>query len=62
MLTLMRHAGRRYGLLQYLAAPRVGHLETVYHFFAYLQKHNKSSIIFDPTEPYHDPVYFIDHD
>jgi hypothetical protein len=49
-------------LSQYLVAPRVGHLETVYHIFAYLQKHDKSSIIFDPTEPYHDPAYFIDQD
>jgi hypothetical protein len=49
-------------LSQYLAAPRVGHLETVYHIFAYLQKQDKSSIIFDPTEPYHDPAYFIDQD
>ena len=38
-------------LSQHLALPRVGHLEVVYHVFAYLQKYPKSSIIFDPTDP-----------
>jgi hypothetical protein len=38
-------------LSQHLALPRVGHLEAVYHVFAYLSKHEKSSIIFDPTDP-----------
>ena len=38
-------------LSQHLALPRVGHLEAVYHVFAYLNKHEKSSIIFDPTDP-----------
>jgi hypothetical protein len=38
-------------LSQHLALPRVGHLETVYHIFAYLNRHEKSSIIFDPTDP-----------
>jgi hypothetical protein len=38
-------------LSQQLALPRVGHLEVVYHIFAYLNKHDKSRIIFDPTDP-----------
>jgi hypothetical protein len=38
-------------LSQHLALPRVGHLEAVYHVFAYLQKFPKSSMIFDPTDP-----------
>ena len=38
-------------LSQHLALPRVGHLETVYHVFSYLSRHEKSSIIFDPTDP-----------
>lgn len=38
-------------LSQHLALPRVGHLEAVYHVFAYLNKHEKSRIIFDPTDP-----------
>lgn len=29
----------------------LGHLEVVYIIFACLQKHDKSSIIFDPTDP-----------
>jgi hypothetical protein len=32
-------------LLQQLALPRIGHLEVVYHIFAYLNKHDKSRII-----------------
>ena len=31
--------------------PRVGHLEAVYNIFAYLQKHLRSKIVFDPTYP-----------
>ncbi|KAI2490038.1 Reverse transcriptase (RNA-dependent DNA polymerase) [Fragilaria crotonensis] len=38
-------------LSQHLALPRVGHLEAAYHVFAYLNKHEKSRIIFDPTDP-----------
>ena len=38
-------------LSQHLALPRDGHLETVYHVFAYLNRHERSSIIFDPTDP-----------
>ena len=38
-------------LSQHLALPRVGHLEAVYRIFAYLNKHEKSSLIFDPTDP-----------
>ncbi len=38
-------------LSQHLALPRRGHLEAVYHVFAYLNKHDKSRIIFDPTDP-----------
>ena len=34
---------------QHLALSRMGHLEAVYHVFAYLNKHGKSRIIFDPT-------------
>jgi hypothetical protein len=37
-------------LSQYLASPREGHLEAVYHVFAYLKTHNKFSIVFDPKD------------
>jgi hypothetical protein len=49
-------------LSQYLASPRVGHLETVYHLFAYLHKHDKSSIVFDPSDPIIDSTAFIEQD
>ena len=38
-------------LSQHLALPRMRHLEATYHVFAYLGKHDKSRIIFDPTDP-----------
>ena len=37
-------------LSQHLALPRQGHLEMVYHIFAYLNKHENSKIVFDPTD------------
>ncbi len=45
-------------LLQHLALPRIGHLEVVYHVFAYLAKHETSRIIFDSFDqaPY-DPTH-----
>lgn len=49
-------------LSQYLALPRYGHLEAVYHIFAYLMKHEKSRIIFDPTEPSIDVNLFVEKD
>ena len=36
-------------LSQHLALPRQGHLEMVYHVFAYLNKHENSKFVFDPT-------------
>jgi hypothetical protein len=36
-------------LSQYLASPREGHLEAVYHIFAYLKAHKKCAIVFDPA-------------
>ena len=37
-------------LSQYLASPREGHLEAVYHIFAYLSKHSKTQIAFDARD------------
>jgi hypothetical protein len=34
-------------LSSFLAAPRRGHLEAVYHVFAYLKAHDRSKIVFD---------------
>ena len=33
----------------YAAAPRVGHLEAMFHMFAYLKSHNRSKMVFDST-------------
>ena len=45
-------------LSQHLALPRVGHLDAVYHIFAYLSKHETSRIIFDSTDQVPiDPTY-----
>ena len=34
---------------QYMASPRRGHLEQLYHIFAYQKKYNKSKIVLDDT-------------
>jgi hypothetical protein len=49
-------------LSQHLALPRVGHLEAVYHIFAYLMKHDKLRIIFDPADPIIDDQHFPEVD
>jgi hypothetical protein len=38
-------------LSRYLAAPREGHLQQVFHIFGYLKSHDKSTLVFDDTEP-----------
>ena len=45
-------------LSQHFALPRVGHLEAVYHLFAYLMKHDKSRIVLDPADPTIDDQQF----
>jgi hypothetical protein len=35
----------------HLALPREGHLECLYHMFAYLKKYHNAEMVFDPTEP-----------
>ena len=45
-------------LSRYLANPRVGHLEEVFHVFAYLKSHPKSAIVFDHTTPVFDESRF----
>jgi hypothetical protein len=50
-------------LSQYLDLPQAGHLEAVYHIsFSYLNKHDKSSIVFDPVDPYFKPDDFREVD
>ena len=36
-------------LSQYLASPREGHLEALYHIFAYLKANKKCAVVFDPA-------------
>ncbi len=45
-------------LAQYLAQPRVGHLDQVFHIFAYLKAHSRSRIVLDPDKPSVDETQF----
>ena len=45
-------------LLHYLAASRVGHLEQVYHIFAYLKWYNRSALCLNWMEPLIDESLF----
>ena len=38
-------------LSTYMALPRKGHLEQVYHVFGYLKTHSKHRLFFDPRHP-----------
>jgi len=49
-------------MAQYLAQPRVGHLDQVFHIFAYIQAHLRSRIILDATLPYIDSSRFTQVD
>jgi hypothetical protein len=49
-------------LSQFLAAPREGHLEEVFHVFAYLKAYDRSSLVFDPRPFENDPSRFTQPD
>jgi hypothetical protein len=49
-------------LSTYLCLPHEGHLEAVFHVFAYLGLHHNAIIVFDPTYPYVDMSTFIKTD
>ena len=49
-------------LSAYQASPRQGHLEQVYHIFAYLKKKPKLTLYFDPHEPDINPEWFMHGD
>jgi len=49
-------------LVQYLASPRIGHLDQAFHIFAYLKAHSRSKIVLDPMEPDIDESSFIQAD
>jgi hypothetical protein len=45
-------------LAQYMVQPRVGHLDQVFHAFAYLKGHSRSRIILDDSKPVVDESQF----
>jgi hypothetical protein len=45
-------------MAQYLAQPCIGHLDQIYHIFAYVKAHLRSRIILDATLPYIDDARF----
>lgn len=47
---------------RFMTTPREGHLEQVFHIFAYLKKHDKSSMVFDDTRPQFDEARFKEQD
>ena len=49
-------------LSSHLALPREGHLEAVFHMFAYLEKKHNARIVFDPTYPEIDMSVFKECD
>lgn len=49
-------------LSAYLASPREGHLEAVFHIFSYLKHHPKRRIAFDPDHPHIRESRFMTHD
>jgi hypothetical protein len=45
-------------MAQYLVAPHEGHLNQVYHMFAYLKQHDRSRIVMDASRPKVDETRF----
>ena len=46
----------------YMAAPRVGHLQQLYHMSGYLKQRPKRKLGFDPTEPNISEKMFREYD
>ena len=49
-------------LSSHLALPREGHLEAIFHLFAYLEKKHNSRVVFDPSYPTIDMTTFKECD
>jgi hypothetical protein len=49
-------------LSTYLCLPREGHLEAIFHVFAYLGLHHNARVVFDTTYPYVDMGTFTKTD
>ena len=45
-------------LLCFLAAPQRGHRDQAFHILTYLKRYNRSSMVFDDTEPVFDESCF----
>jgi predicted hotdog family 3-hydroxylacyl-ACP dehydratase len=45
-------------LSRYVVSPREGHLQQVFHIFAYMKHHKRSRMVFDDTEPVFDESSF----
>jgi len=45
-----------------MAMPRHGHLQQLYHIFAYLKLHHNAEMVFDPSEPEIDMNQFEEQD
>jgi hypothetical protein len=43
---------------RFVVSPREGHLQQVFHLFAYLKHHKRSKMVFDDTEPMFDETAF----
>ena len=46
----------------HLALPREGHLEQLFHIFAYLKKYHNSELVYDPSNPVIDEKLFTRRD
>ena len=42
----------------YLAMPREGHLEALFHIFAHLKKYHNAELVYDPSDPVIDETKF----
>ena len=49
-------------LSSHLALPREGHLDQLFHMFAYLKKYHNAEMVFDPSEPDIDESIFARQD
>jgi hypothetical protein len=47
---------------RYLVSAREGHLQQLFHVFAYLKQYDRSTMVFDNTEPSYDPRRFATQD
>ena len=45
-----------------MAMPRIGHLDALYHIFAYLKIKHNAEMVFDPSEPNIDMTQFVKED